>query len=76
MTVHLHGHKFQIVGKQDDVTADDMTINEQQANPIRRDVVQIPSGGSATLRFVVDNPGVWLFHVRFPSCFGHLMRRC
>ncbi|KAJ3211961.1 ferroxidase fet3 [Dinochytrium kinnereticum] len=30
--------------------------------PMRRDVVVIPGGGYAVLRFRADNPGIWLFH--------------
>jgi len=63
---HIHGHKFMIVGRSEDFTSSDPALNppiaEGQANPIRRDTVQIPSNHSATLRFVADNPGVWLFH--------------
>nr|BAU94255.1 laccase [Pholiota microspora] len=63
---HIHGHKAQIVGRSTDYTSDDPTLNppivEGQVNPIRRDTVQIPSGESATLRVVADNPGVWFLH--------------
>ncbi|RXW17297.1 hypothetical protein EST38_g8554 [Candolleomyces aberdarensis] len=63
---HLHGHKFQIVGRSEDYTSDNVTLNppivEGQANPIRRDTVQIPSMHSATLRIVADNPGAWFMH--------------
>lgn len=63
---HIHGHKFQIVGRSTDYTSSDPTLNPpiapDQPNPIRRDTVQIPSGESATLRFVADNPGAWFFH--------------
>jgi iron transport multicopper oxidase len=63
---HLHGHKYQIVNRADDYTSDDPTLNppltEGQANPMRRDVIAIPSMGSATLRFTADNPGAWFFH--------------
>ncbi|KEI41811.1 uncharacterized protein L969DRAFT_91292 [Mixia osmundae IAM 14324] len=63
---HLHGYKFQIIRKSQDVTSDDPLINpplvENQANPIRRDTVQIPSGGLAVVRFRADNPGVSFFH--------------
>ncbi|RDB30495.1 Iron transport multicopper oxidase fio1 [Hypsizygus marmoreus] len=63
---HLHGHKFQIVGRSEDYTSDDPELNppivEGQANPVRRDTVQIPSMHSATLRIVADNPGVWFMH--------------
>jgi len=63
---HIHGHKFQIVGRSEDYTSSDPALNppieEGQLNPIRRDTVQIPSMHSATLRLVADNPGVWFFH--------------
>lgn len=63
---HLHGYKFQLVHKTTDVTSTDPLVNpslqEGQANPMRRDTVQIPSGGSATLRVKADNPGAWFLH--------------
>jgi iron transport multicopper oxidase len=55
-----------IVGRSEDYTSDDPALNppivEGQANPVRRDTIQIPSMHSATLRIVADNPGVWFFH--------------
>ncbi|EPQ53867.1 ferroxidase [Gloeophyllum trabeum ATCC 11539] len=63
---HLHGHQFQLVGRATDYTSDNATLNppldEGQANPMRRDTVMVPSMGSATMRVVADNPGVWFFH--------------
>jgi len=63
---HIHGHKFQIVNRGEDYTSKDPKLNpplqEGQANPIRRDTIQLLSMQSATLRFVADNPGAWLFH--------------
>ncbi|KAF9028653.1 Fet3 ferroxidase protein [Hymenopellis radicata] len=63
---HLHGHKPWLVGRATDYTSDDPTLNppivEGQRNPVRRDTVHIPSMGSATLRVVADNPGVWFLH--------------
>lgn len=63
---HLHGTQFQVVHKSMDVTSDDPTVNppfvEGKANPMRRDTVTVPSGGSATLRFRADNPGAWFLH--------------
>ncbi|KAH9000834.1 Fet3 protein [Lactarius hatsudake] len=63
---HLHGHKVQIVNRADDYTSSDPTLNppivEGQANPIRRDTVGVPSGSSAALRVVADNPGAWILH--------------
>ena len=63
---HIHGHKFQIVSRGEDYTSDDTTLNpplkEGQANPLRRDTIQLLSMQTATLRLVADNPGAWLFH--------------
>ncbi|KAF9033926.1 ferroxidase [Hymenopellis radicata] len=63
---HLHGHKPWLVGRATDYTSDDPALNppivEGQRNPVRRDTVHIPSMGSATLRVVADNPGVWFLH--------------
>jgi len=36
-------------------------INETNPNPMRRDTIMVPPGGSATIRFRADNPGVWFF---------------
>jgi Multicopper oxidase len=63
---HLHGHKFAIVHKSWDVTSDDPTLNppmqEGLTNPLWRDTVQVPPGGSVTMRILTDNPGTWFFH--------------
>lgn len=63
---HLHGHKMQLVGRSEDYTSTNTTLNpplvEGQANPMRRDTVQVPSMSSVTLRVVADNPGAWFFH--------------
>ncbi|KIY47458.1 ferroxidase [Fistulina hepatica ATCC 64428] len=64
---HLHGHKFMIVGRSDDYnatigSAENPRIVDGQTNPMRRDTLHIPSGSSATLRVVADNPGAWFLH--------------
>jgi iron transport multicopper oxidase len=63
---HLHGHKFQIVGRSANFSSTDPTQNPpiapNQPNPMTRDTIFINAGASATLRFVADNPGGWLFH--------------
>jgi len=55
-----------IINRAENYTSDDPTLNpplvEGQANPMRRDTVQVPSMSSVTLRVIADNPGVWLFH--------------
>ncbi|KAH6570912.1 hypothetical protein BSLG_006164 [Batrachochytrium salamandrivorans] len=63
---HLHGHKFQVVHIADEIEA--ATIEPHDIpeslleNPLRRDTVVIPPNGYAVIRFMADNPGVWLFH--------------
>lgn len=65
---HLHGHHFQIVHKTMDVASTDPAVNAPFTpatvadNPMRRDTVMVPPGGSATLRVRADNPGAWLMH--------------
>ncbi|EEB92697.1 hypothetical protein MPER_08757 [Moniliophthora perniciosa FA553] len=63
---HLHGHKPMLVNRAENYTSTDVTLNppvpNNLTNPMRRDTFHIPSGASATLRFVSDNPGVWFFH--------------
>ncbi|KAJ8087400.1 ferroxidase fet3 [Marasmius tenuissimus] len=64
---HLHGHRPFLVNRADDYTSTNATLNPPNptanlSNPLRRDTFHIPSGASATLRFVADNPGVWFFH--------------
>ncbi|KAH9958044.1 ferroxidase [Russula dissimulans] len=63
---HLHGHKMQIVNRAENYTSSDPTLNppvvEGQANPMRRDTVQVPAGSSVALRVTADNPGTWLLH--------------
>ncbi|KAI9507002.1 Fet3 protein [Russula earlei] len=63
---HLHGHKVQIVNRATNYTSSDPALNppivEGQANPIRRDTIQVPSGSSVALRVAADNPGTWLLH--------------
>lgn len=57
---------MQIVNTATDYTSNDTSLNpplvEGQANPMRRDTVTIPGGGSVTLRLVANNPGAWIFH--------------
>jgi hypothetical protein len=67
---YLHGHKMQIVNRAEDYTFTDTTLNppivEGQADPMRRDTVQVPEGSSVVLRFVADNPGAWMLHCLYP----------
>lgn len=77
--VHLHGHLVHVISfshkehfpyesVQDAI--DDDYANLNLINPPCLDVVMIPVGGHAVLRFVADNPGIWLFHYHN---IGHLL---
>ena len=59
---HLHGHNFQVIARSDEnagVYANNITT---PAKPMRRDTIYVRGSGYMVLRFVADNPGVWLFH--------------
>ena len=61
---------MQIVNRAQDYTSSNVTLNppivEGQANPMRRDTVQVPQGNSVALRIVADNPGAWMLHCVYP----------
>jgi iron transport multicopper oxidase len=73
---HLHGHNFQVIDRQPPLGANfydyadlDEPVPYDPSNhtafppvPARRDVVVVPPQGYFVMRFVADNPGVWLFH--------------
>jgi FtsP/CotA-like multicopper oxidase with cupredoxin domain len=50
--IHMHGHNFWVVS----------TSLYNNVSSIKRDVVSIPALGWAIIRFVSDNPGIWLLH--------------
>ncbi|CCM76876.1 multicopper oxidase family protein [Rhizobium mesoamericanum] len=49
--MHLHGHKFQVVG-----------VNGRAINGAIRDTVLLPMMSKVTIAFDADNPGHWPFH--------------
>ena len=51
--VHLHGHTFYVISTSE---------NPGTKTPILRDIVSVPPLGWAIIRFVADNPGVWMIH--------------
>ncbi|XP_071741104.1 laccase-13-like [Rutidosis leptorrhynchoides] len=66
--VHLHGYHFYIVGQgfgNFDRVTDTATFN--LVDPPRRNTVNVPVGGWSVIRFVADNPGVWLMHCHIDS---------
>ncbi|KAL1902357.1 ferroxidase fet3 [Sporothrix stenoceras] len=72
---HLHGHNFQVIQREpplgpefnsyldgDPIGYDPNNHTDFPPIPIRRDVIVLPPQGFVVLRFVADNPGVWVFH--------------
>ncbi|KAL2391842.1 hypothetical protein ABEF93_000073 [Exophiala dermatitidis] len=65
--MHLHGHKFWLLGTGAGVfpyhsvtDAPPSMINLH--NPPYRDTIDLPPSGWAVIRYVTDNPGAWLLH--------------
>lgn len=73
---HLHGHQFQVLTRYPAYGAnffefadapDPLPYNASNSTafpmyPARRDTLVLPPQGYFVIRFVADNPGVWLFH--------------
>ncbi|XP_010543702.1 PREDICTED: laccase-12 [Tarenaya hassleriana] len=61
--IHLHGYDFYIVAEgfgNFDPKKDTSKFN--LVDPPLRNTVAVPVNGWAVIRFVADNPGVWLMH--------------
>ncbi|KAM1115546.1 hypothetical protein TB2_006076 [Malus domestica] len=64
--LHLHGFNFFVVGQgfgNFDPNNDPSNFN--LVDPVERNTVGVPSGGWVAIRFLADNPGVWLMHCHF-----------
>ena len=73
---HLHGHNFQLLARDPpygerffDYADLSSPVPYNPSNhsrfltyPARRDTFVLPPMGSFVIRFVADNPGVWIFH--------------
>ncbi|KAL6209600.1 hypothetical protein ACLB2K_020540 [Fragaria x ananassa] len=60
---HLHGYNFFVVGTgvgNFDPKKDPAKFN--LVDPPERNIVGVPTGGWAAIRFRADNPGVWFMH--------------
>lgn len=77
--IHLHGHFVHVVSYSDHENFPYKSIQEAIDNgysgvnvidPAYLDVVLVPVGGHVVLRFVADNPGIWLLHCHN---VGHLL---
>ena len=52
------------MARTEDITSPDntTTLAADPNNPMLRDTIEIPSGGSVTIRWIADNPGAWILH--------------
>ncbi|KAJ3668947.1 hypothetical protein LUZ60_010897 [Juncus effusus] len=60
---HLHGYNFFVVGQgfgNYNPYTDPAQFN--LVDPNERNTVSVPAGGWVAIRFLADNPGVWLMH--------------
>ncbi|XP_058099500.1 laccase-7-like [Magnolia sinica] len=61
--IHLHGYDFFVLaqgfGNYDNATHRSMF---NLVNPQLRNTIAVPVGGWAVVRFIANNPGVWLMH--------------
>lgn len=65
--MHLHGHKFWVLGSGtgqfNDSAYSSLSSSELNLiNPPVRDTVHLPQSGWTLIRYVSDNPGCWIIH--------------
>ncbi|GLJ16995.1 hypothetical protein SUGI_0293940 [Cryptomeria japonica] len=66
--IHLHGHDVYLVGQGfGNYNSQTDPANFNLVNPQMLNTVGVPTGGWAAIRFVANNPGVWLMHCHFES---------
>ncbi|KAJ2013885.1 ferroxidase fet3 [Coemansia sp. S610] len=74
-TMHLHGHDFQVTeygpaGTQADPDASPIPVRKFSEWPMRRDTFVVPAFHYTKVRFLADNPGVWIFHCHMDVHFA------
>ncbi|XP_072954584.1 laccase-25-like [Typha angustifolia] len=61
--LHLHGFNFYVIaqgfGNYDKSTA---VESYNLVDPQKRNTIAVPAGGWAVIRFVANNPGLWIMH--------------
>ncbi|GAY40522.1 hypothetical protein CUMW_052540 [Citrus unshiu] len=61
--IHIHGYDFYIIAEGfGNFNPKTDTSKFNLVDPPLRNTVGVPVGGWAVIRFVADNPGVWLMH--------------
>ncbi|KAJ1820793.1 ferroxidase fet3 [Coemansia sp. RSA 2598] len=74
-TMHLHGHSFQVTeygpaGNSSLIGKPPAPVVRSGPYPMRRDTFVVPAFQYARIRFLADNPGVWLFHCHMDIHFA------
>ncbi|KAJ0415862.1 Cupredoxin [Aspergillus carlsbadensis] len=61
---HLHGHGFQVITRSANNAGHFHSSDKHEFPPVpmRRDTIFVNPSGHFVIRFVADNPGIWLFH--------------
>ncbi|KAJ9167496.1 hypothetical protein P3X46_022144 [Hevea brasiliensis] len=66
--MHLHGYHFAVVGMGfGNFNAATDTAKFNLIDPPLRNTIGTPPGGWVAIRFVADNPGIWLLHCHLDS---------
>jgi FtsP/CotA-like multicopper oxidase with cupredoxin domain len=60
--LHLHGHKFFVLGQGHGYFKHEFYDSADFSNPLRRDTASMEGFGWILIRVVTDNPGIWAFH--------------
>ncbi|KAI4354614.1 hypothetical protein L6164_003463 [Bauhinia variegata] len=66
--MHIHGFNFHVLAQgfgNYDANTTEPTFN--LVNPLVRNTIGVPVGGWAVLRFIANNPGIWLAHCHFDA---------
>lgn len=61
--LHLHGYDFYVVGTGfGNYDANNDTAKYNLVDPVKRNTISVPTAGWVAIRFIADNPGVWIMH--------------
>ncbi|CAF1557054.1 unnamed protein product, partial [Didymodactylos carnosus] len=61
--LHMHGHDFYVISDSKQFAGNfNASSKLNLKNPVRRDTFTVQSESNAVIRFVANNPGVWIFH--------------
>ncbi|KAM3404516.1 hypothetical protein ACQJBY_007543 [Aegilops geniculata] len=61
--LHLHGYDFHVVGTGfGNYDAANDTAKYNLVDPVQRNTISVPTAGWVAIRFVANNPGVWIMH--------------